>query len=52
MFGEVGQYLMTKDTAEISQFYAVACREYGVEIRIISVNDENSHSLTRIANLV
>ena len=25
---EVGQYLMTKDTADLSQFHAVACREY------------------------
>ena len=25
---EIGQYFMTKDTAEFSQFYAVACREY------------------------
>ena len=25
---EIGQYLMTKDTAEFSQFHAVACREY------------------------
>ena len=25
---EVGQYFMTKDTAEFSQFRAAACREY------------------------
>ena len=25
---ENGQYFMTKDTAEFSQFHAVACREY------------------------
>ena len=25
---EIGQYIMTKDTAEFSQFHAVACREY------------------------
>ena len=25
---EIGQYFMTKDTADFSQFYAVACREY------------------------
>ena len=25
---EVGQYFMTKDTAEFSQFHAVVCREY------------------------
>ena len=25
---EIGQYFMTKDTAECSQFHAVACREY------------------------
>ena len=25
---EFGQYFMTKDTAEFSQFHAVACREY------------------------
>ena len=25
---EIGHYFMTKDTAEFSQFYVVACREY------------------------
>ena len=76
---EIGQYFMTKDTEEYSQFRAVACREYtlpreeeasepkgwirgntkigpvlevatcclhgkyGVEIRITSVNKDNSH---------
>ena len=25
---EIGQYLRTKDTADLSQFHAVACREY------------------------
>ena len=25
---EIGQYFMTKDTAEFAQFNAVACREY------------------------
>ena len=76
---EIGQYFMTKDTAEFSQFHAVACREYtlprkegasqprgwiqgntkigpvlevttsclqgkyGVEIRIWSMNKDNSH---------
>ena len=25
---EIGQYFMTKDTADLSQFRAVACREY------------------------
>ena len=25
---ENGQYFMTKDTADLSQFHAVACREY------------------------
>ena len=25
---EIGQYFMTKDTAEFSQFHAVSCREY------------------------
>ena len=25
---EMGQYFMTKDTADLSQFHAVACREY------------------------
>ena len=75
---EIGQYFMTKDTAEFSQFHAVACREYtlprdeeasqpkgwiqgntkigpvlevatcclhgkyGVEIRIMSMNKNNS----------
>ena len=82
----VGQYLMTKDTEEFSQFTeSVACREYtlprdekqsdtkgwirgntkigpvsevttsylqgkyGVEIRIESVNKDNSHSWVRIS---
>ena len=25
---EIGQYFRTKDTADLSQFHAVACREY------------------------
>ena len=25
---EIGQYFMTKDTVDLSQFHAVACREY------------------------
>ena len=25
---EIGQYFMTKDTSDFSQFHAVACREY------------------------
>ena len=28
MFVVIGQHFMTKDTAEFSQFHAVACREY------------------------
>ena len=83
---EIGQYIMTKDTAEFSQFRAAACREYtmprdeeasqpkswiqgntkigpvlevvicylhgkyGVEIRIMSVNRDNSHSWVRISH--
>ena len=83
---EIGHYFMTKDTAEFSQFRAVACREYnlprdeeasqpkgwiqgntkiravleiatcclhgkyGVEIRIMSVNRDNSHSWVRISH--
>ena len=83
---EIGQYFMTKDTAEFSQFHAVACREYtvpreeeasqpkgwiqgntkigtvlevatsylhgkhGVEIRIMSVNRDNSLSWVRISH--
>ena len=84
---DVGQYFVTKDTAEVSQFTdAVACREYtlprdedtsepkgwirgntkigpvlevttccpqdkyGVEIRIKSVNKDNSHSWVRISH--
>ena len=84
---EIGQYFMTKDTEEFSQFTnAVACREYtlprdeetsepkgwirantkigpvlevatcclqgknGVEIRINSVNKDNSHSWVRISH--
>ena len=84
---EIGQYFMTKDAAEFSQFTdAVACREYtlprdegalepkswirgntkigpelevatrclhgkyGVEIRIMSMNKDNSHSWVRISH--
>ena len=84
---EIGQYFMTKDTAEFSQFTdAVACREYtlprdeeasqpkgwiqgntkigpvvevatsylhgeyGVEIRIWSLNSDNTHSWVRISH--
>ena len=83
---EIGQYFMTKDTAELSQFRAAACREYtlprdeeashpkgwiqgntqigpllevatcclhgkyGVEIRIMSMNKDNSHSWVRISH--
>ena len=84
---EIGQYFMTKGTAEFSQFTdAVACREYtlpreeeasepkgwirgntktgpvlevatcclnckyGVEIRIMSMNEDNSHSWVRISH--
>ena len=84
---EVGQYFMTKDTEEFSQFTdAVACREYtlprdedtpepkgwirgntkigpvlevttcclqgkfGVEIRIMSLSEDNSHSGVRISH--
>ena len=84
---EVGQYFVTKDTEEFSQFTeSVACREctlprdekssdpkgwnrgnteiwthigsqnqllarkYGVEIRIESVNKDNSHSWVRISH--
>ena len=69
----VGQYFMTKDTEESSQFTdSVACREYtlprdesssepkvttcclqgeyGVEIRIESMNKDNSHSWVRISH--
>ena len=83
-FVENGQYFMTKDTADLSQFHAVACREYtlpkeeatqpkgwiqgntkngpvlevatsylhgkhGVEIRIMSLNGDNTHSWVRIS---
>ena len=83
---EIGQYFMTKDTAEFSQFRAVACREYtlpkddetsepkgwirgntkigpvlevatcclhgkyGVEIRIMSMNKDNSHCWVGISH--
>ena len=83
---EIGQYFMTKDTAEFSQFHAVACREYtlpreeeasqpkgwiqgntkvvpvlevatsylhgeyGVEIRISSLNIDTTHSWVRISH--
>ena len=83
---EIGQYFRTKDTADLSQFHAVACREYtlpreeeasqpngwiqgntkigpvlevttsylhgkyGVEIRIMSLNRDNTHSWVRISH--
>ena len=83
---ENGQYFMTKDTADLTQFHAVACREYilpredgasqpkgwiqgnikigpvlevatsylhgkyGVEIRIWSLNRDNTHSWVRISH--
>ena len=82
---ENAQYFMTKDTADLSQFHAVACREYtlprdeetsetkgwikgntkigpilevttcclqgkyGVEIRIMSLSEDNSYSWVRIS---
>ena len=83
---EIGQYFMTKNTADLSQFNTVACREYtlpreeeasqpkgwirgntkigpvlevttcslqgkyGVEIRIWSLNRNNTHSWVRISH--
>ena len=83
---EIGQYFMTKDTGDLTQFHAVACREYtlpredgssqprgwiqgstkigpvlevttsclhgkyGVEIRIWSLNGDNTHSWVRISH--
>ena len=83
---EIGQYFMTKDTAEFSQFRAAVCREYtlprdeetsepkgwirgntkigpvlevatcclhgkyGVEIRIMSVTKDNTHSWVTISH--
>ena len=83
---EIGQYFRTEDTADLSQFHAVACRaytfprqeeasqpkgwiqgntkigpvskvatcclhgSYGVEIRIESLNRDNSHSWVRISH--
>ena len=83
---EIGQYFMTKDTGDLTQFHAVACREYtlpmeegalqprgwiqgktkigpvlevttsclhgniGVEIKIWSLNGDNTHSWVRISH--
>ena len=83
---EIGQYFMTKDTGDLTQFKTVACREYtlpreegasqpngwiqgntkiglvlevatsylhgkyGVDIRISSVNRDNTHSWVRISH--
>ena len=83
---EIGQYFMTKDTGDLTQFHAVACREYtlprndgssqpkgwiqgntkigpvlevttsclygkhGVEIRIWSLSEDNTHSWVRISH--
>ena len=82
---EVGQYFVTKDTGDLTQFQSVACREhtlprddrasqpkgwiqgnmrvgpvlevttsfqhfkYGIEIRIKSMNQDDSHSWVRIS---
>ena len=84
---ENGQYCLTKDTGDLTQFNTVACREYtlpreeeasqtkgwiqgntkigpvlevttsylygkhGVEIRIWSVNRDNTHSWVRISHM-
>ena len=83
---ENGQYFMTKDTGDLTQFRAVACREHtlpredeasqpkgwiqgntkiepvlevatsclqgkhGVEVRILSLNRDNTHSWVRISH--
>ena len=83
---EIGQYFMTKDTGDLTQFHAVACREdtlsredgssqprgwiqgnttigpvlevttsclhgkYGVEIRIMSLSRDDTHSWVRISH--
>ena len=83
---EIGQFFRTRDTADLSQFHAVACREYilpreeeasqpkgwiqgipqirpvledatsylhgkhGVEVRIMSLNSDNTHSSVRISH--
>ena len=83
---EIGQYFMTKDTGDLTQFNRVACRQYtlprdedssepkgwirgntrigpvlevticclqvkyGAEIRIKSVNRDNTHSWVRISH--
>ena len=83
---ENGQYFMTKDTGDLTQFHAVACREYtlpreeqasqpkgwiqrntkigsvfevatcclhgkyGVEIRFMSMNEDNTHSWVRYSH--
>ena len=83
---EDGQYFMTKDTGDLTQFNTVACREYtlpreeeasqpkgwiqgntkigpvlevatsylhgtyGVEVRIMSLNRDNTHSWVRISH--
>ena len=83
---EIGQHFMTEDTGDLTQFHAVACREYtlgreegasqprgwiqgntkigpvlevatsylhskyGVEIRIMSLNRDNTHSWVRISH--
>ena len=83
---ENGQYFTTKDTGDLTQFHAVACREYtlpredeasqpkgwiqgntkigsvlevatsclhgkhGVEVRIVSLNRDNTHSWVKISH--
>ena len=41
---EIGQYFMTKDTAEFSQFHAVACREYTLSKRRRSITTKKDGS--------
>ena len=81
---EIGQYFMTKDTGDLTQFNTAACREYtlpreasqpkgwiqgitkiapvlevvtsylhgkhGVEVRIMSLKRDNTHSWVRISH--
>ena len=40
---EIGQYFRTKDTADLSQFHAVACREYSLPSITTKMMDPREH---------
>ena len=49
---ENGQYFMTKDTADLSQFHAVACREYTLPREEPASQPKGLQPVTCIVNMV